>query len=83
MQGNVSEINAHIRQQESLWKDLQSEHSRIGLLLTKAQEEQHPENISNISSQKRVTLKETLTQQIYEQEQLAERVLKVKIHSKI
>lgn len=77
MQGNVSEKNAHIRQQEALWKDLQSEHSRIALLLTKAQEEQLPDNVSNTRSEKRVTLKETLTQQIYEQEQLAERVLKV------
>lgn len=77
MQGNVSEINAHIRQQEALWKDLQSEHSRIELLLAQAQEEQLSDNVSNIRSEKRVTLKETLTQQISEQEQLAERMLKV------
>lgn len=77
MQSNVSEINNKIRKQETIWKDLQKEYNRIELLLEKANEEQQGLLIKG--NEKRVTLKETLTQQIHEQEQLAEDLFKVNI----
>lgn len=77
MQSNVSEINNRIRKQETIWKDLQNEYNRIEILLEKANEEQ--QGLLKKGNEKRTTLKETLTQQIHDQEQLAEDLSKVKL----
>lgn len=78
LQSTVSDITSRIRKQESVWKDLQSEHSRIEMFLAKANEEQLNSTSATAKGERRVTLKETLTEQINEQEQLASQLNKVR-----
>lgn len=85
MQGNIAEVQNHIRLLESMWKDLQSEHDRIEALLDKAEEEQnHQESASAKEQQQslrgRVTLKDTLTEQIREQKIRSEQLIKVRTY---
>lgn len=87
MQGSIAEVQNNIRQLESVWKDLQSEHDRIEILLEKAEEElRHQErggaatlSAGRSKEQRRVTLKDTLTEQIRDEKKRSEQLIKVKI----
>lgn len=81
MQSKITETDKSIKSLESQWQELQLEFERSELLLEKANEE-----IANLaaingdgsSSGTRVSLKETLAQQIFEQETVGKRLAEEK-----
>lgn len=83
IQNTVTDLNNDIRKLEANWKDLQSEHDRMEALLAKVQQDQAGSD--GDTPLKRSTLRETLAEQLHEQESLAERLKKVSIcfHSQL
>lgn len=76
MQSKITEADKSIKSLESQWQELQLEFERSELLLEKANEE-----IANLAAidgstgkTTRVSLKETLAQQIFEQETVGKRL---------
>uniref|UniRef100_A0A4Y0BKK8 Uncharacterized protein n=1 Tax=Anopheles funestus TaxID=62324 RepID=A0A4Y0BKK8_ANOFN len=73
MQSKITETERAIRKLEQEWQELQMEHERSQLLLEKANEE-----MSTDGNGERVSLKETLSQQILEQETTLKRLTEEK-----
>uniref|UniRef100_A0A182W2L2 IFT81 calponin homology domain-containing protein n=1 Tax=Anopheles minimus TaxID=112268 RepID=A0A182W2L2_9DIPT len=74
MQSKITETERAIRKLEQEWQELQLEHERSQLLLEKANEE-----MSTVGNGERVSLKETLSQQILEQETTLKRLTEEKV----
>ncbi|XP_058060644.1 intraflagellar transport protein 81 homolog [Anopheles bellator] len=71
MQSKITETERTIRTLEQQWQELQLEHERSQLLLEKANEETLSRDGA---TEGRVSLKETLSQQIFEQESIGKRL---------
>ncbi|XP_055523843.1 intraflagellar transport protein 81 homolog [Wyeomyia smithii] len=76
MQSNITEAEKAIKTLEQQWQELQLEHERSQLLLEKANEEMANLEPSGGESgvKTRASLKETLAQQIFEQETIGKRL---------
>ncbi|XP_050081847.1 intraflagellar transport protein 81 homolog [Anopheles aquasalis] len=72
MQSKITETERAIRTLEQQWQELQLEHERSQLLLEKANEEMV--SVGGGGTGGRTSLKETLSQQIFEQETIAKRL---------
>ncbi|XP_053659911.1 intraflagellar transport protein 81 homolog [Anopheles marshallii] len=74
MQSKIAEAERAIRKLEQEWQELQMEHERSQLLLEKANEE-----LATNGNGERVSLKETLSQQILEQETTLKRLTEERV----
>ncbi|XP_055605755.1 intraflagellar transport protein 81 homolog [Uranotaenia lowii] len=74
MQTKITEADKAIKSLEQQWQELQLEYERSELLLEKAGEELAAA-VTDPSGKTRLSLKETLSQQIFEQETIGKRML--------
>lgn len=68
IQSDINETTRNIKKLEENWKDLQVEYERLEMLLEKSREKDTQD-----------TLRETLSQQIYQQEKLRSKYGEVRI----
>lgn len=70
IQGEINELEREVRKLETKWQDLKLEYDRSEMLLEKARQEGGNGSPKKKKDGKQMSLKETLTMQLKEQEEL-------------